>query len=360
VTLNILWQLKFTLIRNNKKMKNTLVILLLSLPVYLFNSVPLKSQQLVQENKENKSKCSSSQSIIRFDDSSIEKIILHPEDVLANPDAFWASDSAYQLVKLWHQRVSFPIPMEQWKGWMQSFKNLPVEDREKNSQLIAARTTLKNGKEFNEKAIPYICSFLPKDFPDICTTIYFTTAIMASGFQSGNSIVIYGANADKDNLLIHELFHQGFDKCKPKRIESSSQDSVIFQIYNDLQNEGMATYVGYKGLKEFPHCRTDLLKDDYKLFENPEEINALLNKMNELFKKSFTLKEKELKDTLWQIGSIDRAYYVVGCFMARTIDEKLGRNALVETISSGPKSFLRTYNSLVEGKLRVFDLYTQK
>jgi hypothetical protein len=135
---------------------------------------------------------------------------------------------------------------------------------------------------------------------------------------------------------------------------------VIYGIYGGLQNEGMATYVGYKGLKEFPRCRTDMLKDDYKLFENPEEINALLNKMNKLFKNALTLGGKELKDTLWQVGSIDRAYYVVGCFMARTIDEKLGRNALVETISSGPKSFLRTYNSLVEGKLRVFDLYTQK
>jgi hypothetical protein len=243
---------------------------------------------------------------------------------------------------------------------MQSFKNLPIEDREKNSQLIAARTILKKGKEFNEKAIPYICSFLPKDCPDISTTIYFTTAIMASGFQSGNSIVIYGANADKDNLLIHELFHQGFDKCKPKRIESSSQDSVISQIYNDLQNEGMATYVGYKGLKEFPRCRTDMLKDDYKLFENHEEVNALLNKMNELFKKALTLREKELKDTLWQVGSTDRAFYVIGCYMSKIIDEKLGRNVLVETISKGPRSFLLAYNSLVDRKLLVFDLFAQK
>jgi hypothetical protein len=250
--------------------------------------------------------------------------------------------------------------MEQWKGWVQSFKNISVEERERNTQLVAAKSMMSKEKEFNEKAIPYICSFLPKDCPDISTTIYFTTAIMASGFQLGNSIVIYGANADKDNMLIHELFHQGFDKCQPKRLESSSRDSVIYGIYGGLLNEGMATYVGYKGLKEFPHNRTDVLKDDYKLFENHDELNALFIKMNELSKKALTLGEKELKDTLWQVGSIDRAYYVVGCFMARTIDEKLGRNALIETISKGPQFFLRTYNSLVEEKLRVFDLYTQK
>lgn len=350
----------YTYRKGIKMTRNMIIILLSYLQIFILIPSSSKSQQRNQQEKEEKSKCPCLQSKIRFDDSSIEKIILHPEEVLANPDVFWASDSAYQLVKLWHQRVSFPIPIEQWKEWMQSFKNLPIEDREKNSQLIAARTILKKGKEFNEKAIPYICSFLPKDCPDISTTIYFTTAIMASGFQSGNSIVIYGANADKDNLLIHELFHQGFDKCKPKRIESSSQDSVISQIYNDLQNEGMATYVGYKGLKEFPRCRTDMLKDDYKLFENHEEVNALLNKMNELFKKALTLREKELKDTLWQVGSTDRAFYVIGCYMSKIIDEKLGRNVLVETISKGPRSFLLAYNSLVDRKLLVFDLFAQK
>ena len=338
-------------------MKNILLFLLSSLQICLLNLIPLKSQQLVQENK---IKCPCLQSKIRFDDSSLEKIVLHPEDVLAHSDAFWESDSAYQLVKLWHQRVSFPILMEQWKGWVQSFMNLSTEERAKNTQLVAAKSMIRKEKEFSETAIPYIYSFLPKDCPDISTTIYFTTAIVASGFQSGNSIVIYGANADKDNLLIHELFHQGFNKCKPNRLENSSKDSVIYQIYNDLQNEGMATYVGYKGLKKNPHSRTDMLKDDYKLFENHEELNALLNKMNEVFKIASILGEKKLKDSLWQVGSTDRAYYVVGCYMTKTIDEKLGRDALVETISKGPQSFLRTYNSLVDEKLCVFDLFARQ
>jgi hypothetical protein len=46
--------------------------------------------------------------------------------------------------------------------------------------------------------------------------------------------------------------------------------------------------------------------------------------------------------------------------MAKTIDEKLGRDALVAAIPKGPRSFLHTYNSLVDEKLRVLDFYTQK
>jgi hypothetical protein len=39
--------------------------------------------------------------------------------------------------------------------------------------------------------------------------------------------------------------------------------------------------------------------------------------------------------------------------MAQTIDEKLGRPALVDTIREGPRSFIRKYNSLVSEDMRI-------
>lgn len=335
------------------------ILLLFCLQINYPYPFPLESQQ-IYKSEEEKTKCPCLQSVIRFDDSSLETLILHPEIVLAHPDSFWISDSAYRRVKQWHQNILFPVPMEQWNKWMQTLKNTSINDRAKNPQLVAAQTSIRKEKEFNEKAIPYVCSFLPKDCPEITTTIYFTTAIMASGFQMGNSIIIYGANADKDNLFIHELFHRGFDQYKQKRLCSDHQDSVISQIYGDLQNEGMATYVGYKGLKEFPHCRTDMLKDDYKMFEDIKDVKLLLHSMNNILNKAFTLTEKELKDSLWRVGSTDRADYVVGCFMAKTIEEKLGREALVSTVNEKPIHFVQIYNSLVDDSLRVSDLSAQK
>ena len=184
---------------------------------------------------------------------------------------------------------------------------------------------------------------------------------MASGFQMGKNIVVYGAHADKNNLLIHELFHQGFDSFRKNiPIGNSHQDSLINHIYRSLQNEGMATYVGYKGRKEFPRCRTDVLKDDYQMLENTEDVKALRNRMNELLRNALSLDEKALQDSLWQIGSIDRAYYVVGCYLAKTIDDKLGREALVETIKHPPVHFVQLYNTLVDESARVLDLSTGK
>jgi hypothetical protein len=338
-------------------MKSKKLVLVIFIQICFLIPSSIKSQQPDQQERKEKSNCPCLNSKIRFDDSSLEMLVLHPEEVLTNPDAFWANDSAYKMVKQWHKNISFPVPVDQWNKWMQDLKNVPVNERTKNTQLVAAQTTMKKEKEFNEKAIPYICSFLPMDCPELDITIYFTTAIMASGFQMGNSIVIYCANADKDNMFIHEMFHQGYDKCKQKNVSGNHQDSVNFDIYGSLQNEGMATYAGYKALSEFPHIRIDMLKDDYKMFENIEDVKSLLHSLNNLLKKAFTLTEKELRDSLWQLGSMDRAYYVVGCYMAKTIDEKLGRDVLIGTIPNGPESFLSAYNSLIDEKFRVYDLY---
>jgi hypothetical protein len=304
--------------------------------------------------------CACLQSKIRFDISSIEKIILEPEKILADPDSFWNNDKVYGFVKDWHTRISLPIPMEEWKKWVQNFQNLSMEERKKYPQLSAARLTLKKEKIFNQKAVPYLCSFLPKDCPDISTTIYFTTAIIAAGFQINNHIVIYGGNADKDNLFIHELFHQGYNTYKTKWTEKKPENAQFYQILEDLQNEGIATYVGYKGLKEFPNCRTDMVKDDYRLYENREELQQLLAKLNGLFNRAPSLREKELQDVQFQIGVNDRAFYVVGCYMAQTIDEKSGRNALVKTILKGPLSFISAYNSLVDEKLKIAGVFSRE
>lgn len=41
--------------------------------------------------------------------------------------------------------------------------------------------------------------------------------------------------------------------------------------------------------------------------------------------------------------------------MAKTIDEKVGRELLIETIKHGPMSFVSTYNQLVKPELRVYE-----
>ena len=116
-----------------------------------------------------------------------------------------------------------------------------------------------------------------------------------------------------------------------------------------LQNEGMATYVGYEAASLFPAPD----EVDYRLLENPKDVARLLREVNDLFARVGTVSVEELHRLAWQKGVTDRGYYVVGAVMAQTIDSRLGRAALIGTLSQGPLSFVRTYNSLVRGEERV-------
>ena len=225
------------------------------------------------------------ESTIRFDNSSLKKIVLQPESIVAAPEAFWESDSAYHLYKLWHQFSSFPIDIDRWEKDLQPFINTPDSERCKNSQLVISQKMMNKEKvdDFKKRTIPYLYSFLPKDCPPIHTTIYFTSAIMLNGFQMNNNLVIYGENSDKENLFIHELFHRCQRACGTIADKNDSKDAELDRIYSILWSEGTATYVGSNALKEFPSV-DPLLQRDYQFLQDTTKINQLRQRLNELLK----------------------------------------------------------------------------
>jgi hypothetical protein len=58
----------------------------------------------------------------------------------------------------------------------------------------------------------------------------------------------------------------------------------------------------------------------------------------------------EVQDSAIQIGITERAYYVTGAHMAQTIEERLGKGAIVESVNTGPRHFVEIYNSIVDSK----------
>jgi tetratricopeptide (TPR) repeat protein len=48
-----------------------------------------------------------------------------------------------------------------------------------------------------------------------------------------------------------------------------------------------------------------------------------------------------------------REAYVVGAYMAKRIEERLGKEALVATVAEGPGSFIRTYNGIAKPGMRL-------
>jgi len=337
-------------------MKNKLLLILLSCTLVF----SLTAQQVNQDGKTDRTFL---QSKIRFDNSSLKKIVLEPEFILSNPKTFWENDSAYILYRLFSQFISFPIDMNQWKSSLQTFADTPEDDRYNNAQLVLSQKVLTDEEiaNFNNRAIPCLYSFLPKNCPAINATIYFTTAIQLNGFQMDNDVVIYGENSDKENLFIHELFHRCQRACKTISDYDETKSPDLDQIYLFLWVEGTATYVGYNALYEFPSIDPLLMKD-YNLLKDSISIIQLRQKLNDLYLSiaNNSIDKSELQEKMIQIGVMERAFYIVGFSMALTIDEKLGREALKETLLHGPDYFIQKYNSLVDDDYKIVDLYSMR
>jgi hypothetical protein len=69
--------------------------------------------------------------------------------------------------------------------------------------------------------------------------------------------------------------------------------------------------------------------------------------VNEIFSQPDSVDLSKRDQMSWDVGVMARAYYVTGAHMARTIDQHLGRAALVATLVIGPLNFVDVYNKLV-------------
>ena len=151
------------------------------------------------------------------------------------------------------------------------------------------------------------------------------------------------------NLIVHEAYHIAFDSARSNAEPVDRTVDPLGWIAAGLQYEGMATYVGFEARDMFPAPEME----DYPMLVDPAARERLHRRLNSLLAKAAGYPPDRLQRTAWRIGVQERAYYVVGAFMAQTIDERLGRRALVETITEGPRFFIRRYNSVATEDRRI-------
>lgn len=300
------------------------------------------------------------QSRIRFDSSSLEAIVLRPEDILADVDAFWRKDDAYKLMMKWHEFSGVPLPLDRWKTRLKGYAAYASDRRKEARPLAIARKVMEEHGTFLEKALPHICSFLPENGITLDTTVYFTTILEPYAFQIYSDIVIdpnhfhwLGSSARILNSVVHEVFHIGFGGNQMFRAEHDLENQELNSQLTSFQNEGLATYVAYKALPTFPASG----EKDYAMLEDPSKVQQLREELNRLFARAESMSPERLRKETWNLGVQRRAYYVVGAHMARTIDDKLGPETLVDTILRGPRFFVGTYNSVAEAGMHMYEFY---
>lgn len=305
----------------------------------------------------NDSQICTDSSTLTFDDSAIECMYLHPKEILSNIDTFWSNNKAYNLVHSWHTNNKVPIPYKAWTKTIAKLSYLSPDKATKQIAFINAKAIREQESLFRAKALPHIYSFLPDSTPPLNANIYLLTGTVPYAFTIGENIVmdVASPNFNRDpsrilNILIHEVFHIGYRSVATNRKSPISGSKMERYMSEYLFMEGLANYVSYTGQNIFPNHAFE----DYILLENQTSVLKQIKIVNDLFSKIGVLSDEELRNLSWKIGILKRGYYVVGAHMAQTIDSKLGRKALIQTISEGASEFFKLYNSQVSDNQKVF------
>ena len=289
---------------------------------------------------------------------SIERLILHPEEVLADVDTFWKTDDAFQLATRWHKNTKVPADQEHFRDQLTRASRVPPESRTSDPSLILAERMVAEQQSFSDIAIPRLLAFLPDNNLQMATTIHLTAFSKAYAFMTNTQIVIDVASpklggtwASIMNILYHEVYHIGYGINRLLRTEEPLVDSKKYFVLDVLHNEGLSTYVAWTALDLYPH--TDF--DDYRMLDDEQIVRDKIRAVNSIFAQIDELSEDEFSRLSWNDGVTGRAYYVAGAHMARRIDTILGRDALVGTIEQGPRAFVSLYNTIAEDDQEIIE-----
>lgn len=294
------------------------------------------------------------ESQVGFHTGTLERLLREPASVLAQEEAFWSDEPPQRYVRQWSEGTGVPISYDAWRDGVRELADLTEAQRRAHPLGRMAREITAAGDAFLGEAVPHICSFLPAA-ASLDIGVHFTAFVPPRSFVSSEVVINVSASywqgdvANILNNLVHEIFHVGYSKSRPGRTEPTLENEQLYGMLDALQNEGLATYVAYEAQALFPAPG----ERDYPMLDDPAQVRRLRGLLNGLFALFGTASEEQLTQWAWRRGVTMRGYYVVGAHMARTVDARLGREALIDVIKQGPVSFVSTYNTLVAEEERL-------
>ena len=305
----------------------------------------------------------STKSKVVFNTEALEKIVFEPEWVLENQEEFWTQYPAQKYTRDWAEAVKYEIDYEDWRGKIQEWSEVPMEEREGRIFLENTEKILEGKRVFLERALPHLCSYLP-DGADLGITVHFTAFIPPRAFAMGEIVINVTAtywNDDPDNILntlVHELFHVGYSYCEEEADWADPEDerlSILRNVHNEgicthVHNEGICTHVAYRARDIFPAPD----EKDFQYLDDPDTVSEHLEKVEMILSKIGNLPEDEMDKLVWDVGIIGRSFYVAGAHMCGVIEDQLGRDALIQTMFDGPESFFELYNEYANEPFRSF------
>ena len=293
--------------------------------------------------------------VIPFETATLEKIMREPTSVLEEGEEFWKREVPLILVQGWADEVGSRDPYGRFRKRVSDLARLSEEERGSHPLLRMTETIVARQAEWRDGAVPHLCSYFPADV-DLSRPAFFIAFVPPRAFATGDGNVIDVASeywhGNPDNILnslVHEYFHIGYGQMRRRRSEEPLEDAQLYRMLDMVHNEGLAVWVTYRARSVFPAPN----EVDNDLLDNPDDVTRLLGALNELLAQSTVMEANQLRRLAWRVGVTDRAYYIVGAHMARTIEAERGRDAVIGTLHEGPLAYVTLYNSLVPEERRV-------
>jgi tetratricopeptide (TPR) repeat protein len=299
---------------------------------------------------------------ITIDASQVDTIYLHPETILADPDAFLNNNLTNLMLAQRHMEMNDLVDVERWIKQIEKIADLPIQERERQIPYTFSQDVLAGRETFCKIAVPHILSYLPEG-TEIRTTYYLATLDpINTGFHNREGILIglshpTYSNADRFfsqgnssiyNIMAHELFHRGYKDAWLWQVETPLQNGALRDMITSLQNDGMAVNAAYRVTEYYPSS----MDFTYPLHNFEPYVHYWIGRLNQVLENA----ESKTVDELYRdVGQLlrDNAHYIVGGYMAGRIEDQLGREALVNTVVTGPISFIQTYNSVSEAGMEI-------
>ena len=266
-----------------------------------------------------------------FDD-----LVAHPAAMKVHAHAVRFGNTTEPIEVFWRSIVEDNFNLE-----MKSRINSAIEFLEEKTDLFAS-------------SMSEVAEYLPKDLQLECilyTMVGYDIGIVSEGSAFLNIAHPYFKKNPCELIFIsmHEAHHVGYIHYNPtfsfselKRI-SDLRDAVRFSTHL----EGLAVYAPLRKRLEtrcIGHEDYSALMDEEIAKQRKVQYFDLVKELERTSDRTITDDDFEIFEPMSAKGK--RLWYVTGAYMAKKIDEILGREALVETVRSGPDSFFDIYNSV--------------
>ncbi|TXT53846.1 MAG: hypothetical protein BAJATHORv1_110038 [Candidatus Thorarchaeota archaeon] len=267
----------------------------------------------------------------------IEKIVSHPAAKHTYTHAKNFGNTNYDIHKFWTDILNRYLGNESIVHAIRDCVNFLEES---NNELQEIFRRLKR--------------YLPST-KSISCTLYANFGYDIGIVSEGSALINLGHSffqEDHRELLymsMHELHHAGYTHYNPifTLADLKKTSDLLSAVRYATHLEGLAVYAPMAIRLE----QKGLSHEDYQAL-----IDSKVRKerVNEYFKTYRDLKDtpiRELTSDDMEIlevmsGRNKRLWYITGAHMAESIDKKLGRNQLVQTIVDGPESFFQAYSEI--------------